>query len=146
MGKYHFHFPISNALPRISYVKTKKKRKILIFKTSCTKSAIFSKLFKSHDILPLFFGAPPLPFEQCKKMCYCERASLIHFHWTPEEVVPLVMSYVKRCALFALEDILGGHSAVSNIALRALIDLGTRPATQVNFQKSFRIGRFFKMQ
>ena len=56
------------------------------------------------------------------------------------------MSYVKRCALFALEDILGGHSAVSNIALRALIDLGTRPATQVNFQKSFRIGRFFKLQ
>ena len=36
-----------------------------------------------------------------------------------------------RCALFALEDILGGHSAVSNIALRAMIDLGTRPATQV---------------
>jgi len=35
-----------------------------------------------------------------------------------------------ECALFALEDILGGHSAVSNIALRAMIDLGTRPATQ----------------
>ena len=33
--------------------------------------------------------------------------------------------------MFALEDILGGHSAVSNIALRAMIDLGTRPATQV---------------
>ena len=39
-----------------------------------------------------------------------------------------------RCALFALEDILGGHSAVSNIALRAMIDLGTRPATQVGTQ------------
>jgi cytochrome P450 family 307 subfamily A len=33
--------------------------------------------------------------------------------------------------LYALEDMLGGHSAVSNIALRALIDLGTNPGEQV---------------
>ena len=35
-------------------------------------------------------------------------------------------------ALFALEDMLGGHSAVANVALRALIDLGARPAVQVH--------------
>jgi hypothetical protein len=33
--------------------------------------------------------------------------------------------------LFALEDILGGHSACANVALRALIDLGTNPGEQV---------------
>ena len=60
-------------------------------------------------------------------------------------LLPLVMFNVNRCALFALEDILGGHSAVSNIALRALIDLGTRPATQVIFHWTFRLGRFCKM-
>ena len=60
-------------------------------------------------------------------------------------LLPLVMFNVNRCALFALEDILGGHSAVSNIALRALIDLGTRPATQVIFQENSRREIFCKM-
>ena len=60
-------------------------------------------------------------------------------------LLPLVMFNVNRCALFALEDILGGHSAVSNIALRALIDLGTRPATQVIVQENSRLGKFCKM-
>ena len=60
-------------------------------------------------------------------------------------LLPLVMFNVNRCALFALEDILGGHSAVSNIALRALIDLGTRPATQVIFQENFGLGTSCKM-
>ena len=36
-----------------------------------------------------------------------------------------------ECAMFALEDILGGHTAVANVALRALIDLGARPTAQV---------------
>ena len=60
-------------------------------------------------------------------------------------LLPLVMFNVNRCALFALEDILGGHSAVSNIALRALIDLGTRPATQVIFQENSGLENFCKM-
>jgi cytochrome P450 family 307 subfamily A len=33
-------------------------------------------------------------------------------------------------ALFALEDILGGHSAVANFALRAFIDIAARPSVQ----------------
>ena len=59
-------------------------------------------------------------------------------------LLPLVMFNVNRCALFALEDILGGHSAVSNIALRALIDLGTRPATQVVFRRISGLEDFAK--
>ena len=57
-----------------------------------------------------------------------------HLTWSKrnsEESVEIMINIFDRCALFALEDILGGHSAVSNIALRAMIDLGTRPATQV---------------
>ena len=33
-------------------------------------------------------------------------------------------------ALFALEDVLGGHCAVANFAIRAMIDLATRPQVQ----------------
>ena len=33
-------------------------------------------------------------------------------------------------ALYALEDILGGHCAVANFALRTLIDIAARPAVQ----------------
>ena len=60
--------------------------------------------------------------------------------WSKIDCVESLLDIPDRCALFALEDILGGHSAVSNIALRAMIDLGTRPATQVgkniqNYQK-----------
>ena len=63
-----------------------------------------------------------------------------HNHWhgvrysftkPTSNCVEFLLIISDRCALFALEDILGGHSAVSNIALRAMIDLGTRPATQV---------------
>ena len=54
--------------------------------------------------------------------------------WSKINCVESLLDIPDRCALFALEDILGGHSAVSNIALRAMIDLGTRPATQVGTQ------------
>ena len=43
-----------------------------------------------------------------------------------------------ECALYALEDILGGHSAVANIALRALIDLGSRPMAQAEVRGEVR--------
>lgn len=33
-------------------------------------------------------------------------------------------------ALYAIEDILGGHCAVANFAVRALIDVATRPRVQ----------------
>ena len=33
-------------------------------------------------------------------------------------------------ALYALEDILGGHCVVANFALRTLIDIAARPAVQ----------------
>ena len=33
-------------------------------------------------------------------------------------------------ALYAIEDILGGHCAVANFAIRALIDIATRPRVQ----------------
>ena len=33
-------------------------------------------------------------------------------------------------ALYALEDILGGHCAVANVALRAFIDIAARPEVQ----------------
>ena len=43
-----------------------------------------------------------------------------------------------ECALYALEDILGGHSAVANIALRALIDLGARQEAQAEVRGEVR--------
>lgn len=40
----------------------------------------------------------------------------------------------RDIALYALEDILGGHCAVANTAIRALTDLGTRPALQARLR------------
>ena len=37
-------------------------------------------------------------------------------------------------ALYAIEDVLGGHCAVANFAIRALIDLATRPHVQQKIQ------------
>ena len=38
-------------------------------------------------------------------------------------------------ALYALEDVLGGHCAVSNTAVRVLIDIATRPMVQEEIRK-----------
>ena len=41
-------------------------------------------------------------------------------------------------ALYALEDVLGGHCAVSNFAVRALIDIATRPVVQEEIRKELK--------
>ena len=38
--------------------------------------------------------------------------------------------------LYAIEDILGGHCAVANFVIRALIDVATRPSVQVRILTS----------
>ena len=56
-------------------------------------------------------------------------------------IVHNVCNHIKPCqdpssqmsldhALYAIEDILGGHCAVANFAIRALIDIATRPRVQ----------------
>ena len=41
-------------------------------------------------------------------------------------------------ALYAIEDILGGHCAVANFAIRALIDIATRPRVQTELRAEIR--------
>ena len=41
-------------------------------------------------------------------------------------------------ALFALEDILGGHCAISNFSIRVLIDVATRPAVQTKLREEIQ--------
>ena len=41
-------------------------------------------------------------------------------------------------ALYAIEDILGGHCAVANFAIRALIDIATRPRVQTKVRTELR--------
>ena len=41
-------------------------------------------------------------------------------------------------ALYALEDVLGGHCAVSNTAVRFLIDIATRPMVQQEIRKEIK--------
>merc|ERR1719150_1160902 len=52
-------------------------------------------------------------------------------------------------ALFALEDVLGGHCAISNFATRVLIDVATRPAVQrrlrEEIQSSLSPGQQFEL-
>ena len=41
-------------------------------------------------------------------------------------------------ALYAIEDILGGHCAVANFAIRVLLDLATRPRVQAELRAELR--------
>ena len=41
-------------------------------------------------------------------------------------------------ALYAIEDILGGHCAVANFAIRVLIDIATRPRVQAELRAELR--------
>lgn len=43
-----------------------------------------------------------------------------------------------ECALYSLEDVLGGHTAVANAALRAFVDLGARPDIQTKVRSEIK--------